>query len=1742
MPTITASNITITSAASGLSGYYIIGDEITVRWDNSSSSPGDNNSNLSTVTANFSEFGGGESVAMTETPALSGIYTATYTIVSGSIDATNLNVFITATDNNSTVTTESIVNLSLDNSLPTASFRLSSLSDTGSSNSDNITNKTTGLEFSGTSNASNVELFENSGSKGNYTFSGGVWKITDVSLGAGSHTITTQATDHRGNVLASDLTIDIDTTPPNATSTTPDLKTNNDFGLSNTDNLTNQTNLTFTGTAEANSKIGLYNGSTLLKQGTVDSSGGWELVVSSFPVNTTTSITASTIDVAGNISAALGALSVTVDIIDPTLTNFTTFIDKTAENTEVELTFAELNAQGDESLDTSAYIVQDVPSTSGTLEIGTDASSASDYDSSTNNIIDATHHAYWTPVTSSSGTLNAFTVKAMDAAGNLSSGNVQAQVEVNDPPTVLSTPDSITVIEDTESNINLSAVSFADTNDDDLTVTLTASAGTFSTPVDDSGVTETGGATVITLVGSATDINTYLDTATNIKYTGAANASGNSAATITLSASDGIDSLASDPVVNINITGVNDAPTATNLSIGEAYTEDSLLNLTDIVVTDVDTASITAILTLLNTAAGSLNTATSNAVTSTYIANTGIWTAVGAVADVNTVLAGLTFTPANNFNDNFTVTTSISDGEASAITGSKSFTGTAVNDAPTATNLSTGEAYTEDIPLNLTDIVVTDVDTASITAILTLSNIAEGSLNTGTSNSVTSTFNTGVWTATGAVVDVNTLLAGLIFTPINNFNANFTVTTSISDGDASAITGSKSFTGTAINDASTATNLSAVEAYTEDSPLNLTDIVVTDIDTASITATLTLSNTGAGSLNTGTSNGVTSTFNAGVWTVAGAVADVNTLLAGLIFTPENDFNANFTITTSINDGNAITGSKIFTGTGTNDAPIITNNITTNVAENQTTVMTVTSTDAENDTVTYSLTGGADQSKFAIDTNSGALTFKTAPDFESPADNGTDNVYDVEVTATDSALTDVENITVTVTNVNESPTGVPTITGTVAKNSTLTAVTTNIADDDGLGTFSYQWQAGNTDISGATSATYTLTQAEVGKAIKVVVSYTDGGSTAEIVSSTATANVTSLNSVPTGVPTITGTAAQNSTLTAVTSNITDSDGLGTFSYQWQAGNTNISGATNSTYTLTPAEVGKTVNVIVSYTDGGSTAETVSSAATINVTPVNDAPVITSSATVNAAENQTTVITVTSSDVNNDKIIYSLTGGTDQNKFAINSTTGVLTFLVAPDFETPTDSGTDNLYNVQVTATDDGVGTLTDAKDIIILVTDVDDIATNPKPISVPVTPTIPTEHTESAIETTVDGVILKQSVTKFSGVNVLISTVDPVKNTRVESPSSANPNHADISLGIVNNGSGISVIVPTSIGFQAVGLESPQLQPVLKSNLITDIQSTFKTDSVNAMVGGNNFIANFTENHLFFEQKIVLTTDDRKSLDKSIIIDGKHKANSDNSVTNAIVVDATAIDSNTVLELKQISFAAITGGVSIIADDFNNTLIIGNNQTQQSVSTKGGDDLIHISKGSNLQKLHGGLGNDVTQFEGSINDYQIHQDFGRIILTSSSGASTVATLVGMETLNFADKTMTVEYENAFSISGVTGTYLQMFGRQPHVNGVKFWTDAIMNKGLAPGAMALAFMNSGEQLQKIGFDITQADIGTQVEQFYLSFFHRNVDEAGKDFWVNNLTAGTLTLEHLATEIILSPEMQAHYTAVSEWDFFV
>ena len=89
-----------------------------------------------------------------------------------------------------------------------------------------------------------------------------------------------------------------------------------------------------------------------------------------------------------------------------------------------------------------------------------------------------------------------------------------------------------------------------------------------------------------------------------------------------------------------------------------------------------------------------------------------------------------------------------------------------------------------------------------------------------------------------------------------------------------------------------------------------------------------------------------------------------------------------------------------------------------MAENTIAVTTVTATDADGDTLTYSIADGADAAFFSINASTGVLTFISAPNFENPLDAGVNNTYEVIVQVSDGTLTDTQTITVTVTDVTE----------------------------------------------------------------------------------------------------------------------------------------------------------------------------------------------------------------------------------------------------------------------------------------------------------------------------------------------------------------------------------------------------------------------------------------------------------------------------------------------------------------------------------------------------------------------------------------------------------------------------------------------------------------------------------------------------------------------------------------------------
>ena len=156
-----------------------------------------------------------------------------------------------------------------------------------------------------------------------------------------------------------------------------------------------------------------------------------------------------------------------------------------------------------------------------------------------------------------------------------------------------------------------------------------------------------------------------------------------------------------------------------------------------------------------------------------------------------------------------------------------------------------------------------------------------------------------------------------------------------------------------------------------------------------------------------------------------------------------------------------------------------------VGENTATTTTVIDAsamayDADGDTLTYSLTGGADMADFSIGASSGLLTFKVAPNHELPADADTDNVYTVIVTVTDpDGASDTIRFNVTVTNANDVTldfsAAVTPIVENVDHSSTAADVAVLTATDDSGATVSYKIVTSASDVNAPASTPFSIVE-------------------------------------------------------------------------------------------------------------------------------------------------------------------------------------------------------------------------------------------------------------------------------------------------------------------------------------------------------------------------------------------------------------------------------------------------------------------------------------------------------------------------------------------------------------------------------------------------------------------------------------------------------------------------------------------
>jgi Ca2+-binding RTX toxin-like protein len=204
-----------------------------------------------------------------------------------------------------------------------------------------------------------------------------------------------------------------------------------------------------------------------------------------------------------------------------------------------------------------------------------------------------------------------------------------------------------------------------------------------------------------------------------------------------------------------------------------------------------------------------------------------------------------------------------------------------------------------------------------------------------------------------------------------------------------------------------------------------------------------------------------------------------------------------------------------------------------------------------------------------------------------------------------------------------------ISGTAQEGQTLTASATGKEADWAV---TYQWQQDGHNISGATGATYVVQDGDEGHTIDVVATVTNDDNLTATSTSAATGSVLDQAAGFTAGASISGTAQEGQTLTA---SATGKEADWAVTYQWQQDGHNITGATGTTYALTEANEGHTIDVVATVTNGNGATATSTSLATAAV--LDTAPAFASGPTITGTAQEGQTLTAHATAVQSDNSI-------------------------------------------------------------------------------------------------------------------------------------------------------------------------------------------------------------------------------------------------------------------------------------------------------------------------------------------------------------------------------------------------------------------------------------------------------------------------------------------------------------------------
>lgn len=451
-------------------------------------------------------------------------------------------------------------------------------------------------------------------------------------------------------------------------------------------------------------------------------------------------------------------------------------------------------------------------------------------------------------------------------------------------------------------------------------------------------------------------------------------------------------------------------------------------------------------------------------------------------------------------------------------------------------------------------------------------------------------------------------------------------------------------------------------------------------------------------------------------------------------------------------------------------------------------------------------------------------------------------------------------------------------------------------------------------------------------------------------------------------------------------------------------------------------------------------------------------------------------------------------------------------------------------------------------------------------------------------TTVDGATVQTSTTTETRTttdangNTVTTTVTveeliiaPVSDNRTDSTGTVTT--ADIPLfwgESTRTEWATTASLPTGVGLTSEGSRAPAGTQTVESALADLIYyidiTTPETDpgKANILGGGERFLQAMNNVETLIVNKLTLTTNTDTSLSTPITINGTvntvQTVNGEIAPVEALVIDASSIQQNTTIELKNVEFAVIVGeNIKIRGGDGQNKLfagkgsqdimlgadddelyagsgddIVGSAGGNDIIFGEGGNDILFDSDGINV--LHGGIDTDFARYDGNITDYIISRDHGKTYVSSITNPGHIDTLVNIESIEFSDGNYTIE--NSSSLVKIASLYNHVLDRQADLDGFQYWA----NNAMGMGQIALGFINSNEFINKSGIQFNTLSIEDKIETFYEAFLGRTSDEEGKLHWINHFTTNALSIEEIANHFIDSMEMQQIYTVKEEWDFFI